>query len=54
MTQVWFNSVLNFHKQVFGGGGEVTIDDLKNSDYIEKGAAWEMFFCYLWRFKRLT
>lgn len=41
--QVWFNSVLNFHKQVFGGGGEVTIDDLKNSDYIEKGAAWEMF-----------
>lgn len=37
----WYQSITKFHSKLFGKGSLPTEDDLKNSDYIWKGWAWQ-------------
>lgn len=41
---VWFNSLVNFHARIFGGGKTPTAEDLRQAEYVWKGWAWESFF----------
>lgn len=39
----WYNSITRFHTKKFGNGKLPTKQDLQNSNYINKGWAWESF-----------
>ncbi len=40
--EVWCDSLINFHSQVFGNGNVPTKQDLQNATYVHKGFAWQM------------
>jgi hypothetical protein len=40
-TEQWYNSMVNFHSKIYGGGKIPTEDDLKNAIYRYKGKPWD-------------
>jgi hypothetical protein len=43
----WYNSLIKFHAKLFGMGGNIpTAEDLKNAEYISKGAAYNLIKLY--------
>src|SRR5699024_6205999 len=39
----WYHSFTKFHAKKFGNGNIPTADDLKNANYVMKGAVWKTF-----------
>lgn len=40
-SEVWYNSLVNFHSKIHAENKRPTVEDLKNAPYVYKGWAWE-------------